>query len=66
MKQAIVNRIADNEGLMGFLNCYLIMSGYRDIIDSTSTPFSLWWGWIILVLGTFNSIPYFKKLILGR
>jgi len=66
MKQAIINRIVDNEGLIGFINCYLIIMGYRDIMDPNSSQFSVWWGWTIMVLAIYNSIPFFKKLILGR
>lgn len=66
MKQAIINRIVDNEGLIGFINCYLIISGYNDIIDPNSSQFNIWWGWTIMALATYSSIPFFKKLILGR
>jgi len=66
MKQQIIKRVTENEGLIGFINCYLIIMGYRDIMDPNSSQFSVWWGWTIMAIAVYSSIPFFKKLILGR
>ena len=66
MKEFLKKRIIDNEGLIGFLSCYLIMAGLSNITDPASSTFDTWWGWTILFLSVFNVYPYFRKLIFAR
>lgn len=66
MKEALRQRITDNEGLIGFASCYLIISGYENITNPMATSFETYWGWAILILSLINVYPYFRKLIFNR
>jgi hypothetical protein len=65
VKEFLRPRITDNDGLMGFIACWLLIDGWNIMLEKTS-GWSYSFGLIIFAIGFFNVIPCVVKLINGK
>ena len=62
LKKFLRKRTLENEGLMGMITLWFLLSGWNYMNEK-----DFWfWGLIIFSIGFFNCIPYALKLIDGK